>query len=70
MLWFLLIVTLSLGGQGVAPHITDSRIQGTFYSEQECIKKMQEFFKEAKEDKIPIPPEINMGCVPYNKLGV
>ena len=44
MLWFLLVVTLSVQGD-----IIHGEIVGTFHSEQECVKKMKEFYRDAEE---------------------
>ena len=65
MLWFLLVITLSAQGD-----IIHGEIKGTFYSEQECVKKMKEFYRDAEEARVPIPPQVNFGCVPYHKRGV
>ena len=65
MLWFLLVVTLSVQGD-----IIHGEIVGTFHSEQECVKKMREFHRDAEEAGVPIPPQVNFGCVLYNKRGV
>ena len=69
MLWFLIVVTLSFQ-QGQYPKIVNGVIEDTFYSKQECIKKQIQFFEEAKEEGIEIPPELQMGCIPFNKKGV
>ena len=65
MIWFLLII--HLGGDPVS--VVDSHIDDTFQSEQACIKKMKSIFKQADEDGQPVPPEINLGCVPFGKQG-
>ena len=65
MLWFLLVVTLSVQGD-----INHGEIVGTFYSEKDCVTKMQEFYRDAEEAGVPIPPQVNFGCVLYNKRGV
>ena len=65
MIWLLLIIHLV----GDPVSVVDSRIGDTFQSEQECIKKMKSIFKQAAEDKQPVPPEINLGCVPFGKQG-
>jgi len=65
MIWLLMVVYL--GGDPVS--VQRAEIGQTFSSEQDCIKRMKEIFKEADEDKQPIPPSINMGCVPFNGKG-
>ena len=66
MIWLLMII--HLGGDPVS--VVDSRIGDTFQSEQACIKKMKSIFKQADKDGQPVPPEINLGCVPFGKQGV
>ena len=65
MLWFLLVITLSAQGD-----IIHGEIKGTFHSEQKCVKKMKEFYRDAEEAGVSIPPSVNFGCVLYNKRGV
>ena len=67
MLWILIVVTLSFQP---SPHIIAGHIVKTFHSEQECIKEQRKFFKEAEEEGIEIPLEVQMGCVSYKKKGV
>ena len=65
MIWLLMVVYL--GGDPVS--VKNAEIGQTFSSEQACIKRMKEIFKEADDDKKPVPPEINMGCVAFKGKG-
>ena len=65
MLWLLMII--HLGGDPVS--VRHAEIGQTFHSQQECIKRMQAIFKEANEENNPVPPTINMGCMPFNGKG-
>ena len=44
---------IHLGGDPIS--VVHAEIGQTFHSEQDCIKRMQTIFKEADEDKNPIP---------------
>ena len=66
MLWLLMII--HLGGDPIS--VVHAEIGQTFHSEQDCIKRMQTIFKEADEDKNPVPRSINLGCVPFKGRGV
>ena len=65
MLWLLMII--HLGGDPVS--VRHAEIGQTFYSEQDCIKHMREIFQQAKQQKQPVPSEVNMGCVVFNAKG-
>ena len=65
MLWLLMII--HLGGDPVS--VRHAEIGQTFYSEQECIKRMKEIFQQAEEEQNPVPYEVNMGCVMYKAKG-
>jgi hypothetical protein len=64
MMWLLFVVQLVFAPE---PHVVSSQIVDTFYSEQACREKMQSIFKTAEREKRPVPKEINMGCVPFEK---
>lgn len=74
-MWLLIIIHLSLHppqdwpeGKPWEPHVYHAEISQEFFqSEQKCIEKTQEVFREADLAGNPVPPEINMGCVPLNK---
>jgi len=43
-------------------------VKEIFSTEENCGKRIQEIYKEAKERKTVIPPQFNIGCVPLNKV--
>ena len=65
MIWLLMII--HLGGDPVS--VRHAEIGQTFYSEQDCIKRMREIFQQAEQQKQPVPPEVNMGCVAFKGKG-
>jgi len=65
MIWLLIVIHLNLTSAPV--QIQHGEIIGTFQSHQECVKKHNEFFKKAEEEKRTVPPYFNLGCVPYKR---
>ena len=65
MIWYLMLIYL--GGDPVSVQHTE--IVETHYSEQECVKRLKTIFREADQEGKPVPPEVNMGCVPYKGRG-
>jgi hypothetical protein len=64
MIWLLLLIHLNITPPDVG--VKHAEVVRTFHSEQDCIKELQSIFKDAKESGQPVPPTINMGCVPLN----
>ena len=65
MIWLLMVIHLNLTATPV--QVQHGEVIATFPSHQECTKKHTEFFKKAEEEKRPIPPYFNLGCVPYKR---
>ena len=65
MIWLLIVIHLNLTATPI--QIQHGEVIGTFPSHQECAEKHNEFFKKAEEEKRPIPPFFNLGCVPYKR---
>ena len=63
-MWLLMVIHLALGA---SPHVQHTEIIEIMQSEQKCMDKIKEIFKEANERKQPIPSHVNMGCVPLNR---
>ena len=65
MIWLLIVIHLNLTTTPI--QVQHGEIIGTFQSHQECTEKHTEFFKKAEEEKQPIPPYFNLGCVPLKR---
>ena len=65
MIWLLIVIYLNLSV--VPPHIEHGEIVGSFQSEQACIKKQKEFVEQSKENKIQMPDNFNLGCIPFKR---
>tara|TARA_Y100001951_G_scaffold44207_1_gene35008 strand:- start:633 stop:824 length:192 start_codon:yes stop_codon:yes gene_type:complete len=50
------------------PHVVHTEIVEIMASKEKCEEKVQWIFDEADKRGMPVPPEINMGCVPLNKV--
>ena len=61
-MWLLLAIILNL--QASPPHIQNGEIVGTYSTEKDCLKAQNEFLEEYK----PIPPPLNLGCLPLNNV--
>lgn len=62
-MWLLLVIQLAFQPE---PHVVHAEIGQIMDSEKKCTKRIDEIFKKAKKQGKPMPPEINMGCVPLN----
>ena len=65
MIWLLIVIHLNL--TSVPIQVQHGEVIATFQSHQECAKKHNEFFDQAKEENRPIPPYFNLGCVPLKR---
>ena len=65
MIWLLIVIHLNLTTTPI--QVQHGEVIGTFPSHQACTKKHTEFFDKAKEEKRPIPPYFNLGCVPLKR---
>ena len=65
MIWLLIVIHLNL--TTIPIQVQHGEVIGTFPSLQACSKKHTEFFKKAEEEKRPIPPYFNLGCVPLKR---
>jgi|TARA_R100001530_G_scaffold7223_1_gene8014 hypothetical protein len=66
-MYLLIVILLQWGSQG-PPRIQEVEVKEIFSTEENCGKRIQEIYKEAKERKTVIPPQFNIGCVPLNKV--
>ena len=60
MIWLLILI--NLGGDPLS--VRHAEIMTTYYSEQECIKRIQEI---KREEGGQLPPNVNIGCVSYKR---
>ena len=65
MIWLLIVKHLNLTVNPI--QVQYGEIIGTFPNQEACVKKHNEFFKKAEEEKRTIPPYFNLGCVPYKR---
>ena len=65
MIWLLIVIHLNLTATPIQIHQGEEI--ATFPSHPAWIEKHNEFFKKAEEEKRPIPPYFNLGCVPYKR---
>jgi hypothetical protein len=61
-MWLLLAVVLNL--QTNPPQIQHGEIVGTYSTEKACLKAQADLLEEYK----PIPPPLNLGCLPLNNV--
>ena len=62
MIWLLLVIHLNLSTLPIQIH--RSIVVATFLSQQKCIERHTAFFNEATQNKVKIPDNFNLGCVP------
>ena len=62
MTWLLMMVVLQLSPNDA--FVKHSEVINTFYSEQECVKAVQEIMQKAEYENNKVPPMVNFGCVP------
>lgn len=64
-MWLLMVIHLALAPE---PHVVHVEIVEIMDTERKCEEKVQRIFDEADKLGKPVPTEINMGCVPLNKV--
>ena len=65
MTWLLIVIYLNLSV--VPPQIEHGEIVGSFQSEQTCHKKLREFVEQANNQKLRLPENFNLGCIPFKR---
>jgi len=68
--WVLLLITLSFGTNDFIAEVKNVRGIKVFFSERACNQVRQEFWIEAKRQRIKVPDEVNVGCVEIKKREV
>ena len=61
-MWLLFVIVLNL--QVSPPHIQHGQIVGTYGTEKACLKAQADLLEEYK----PVPPPLNLGCLPLNNV--
>jgi len=61
-MWLLIVIILNL--QASPPHIQHGEVVGTYSTEKNCLKAMDALLEEYK----PVPPPLNLGCLPLNNV--
>jgi len=64
-MWLLISIYLNLTIVPIA--VEHGEIMETFSSEQACIEAHTKFFEDLAKDKIKIPANFNLGCIPFNR---
>jgi hypothetical protein len=62
-MWLLMVIHLAFAPE---PHVVHTDIAEIMATKEKCEKKVKWLFDEADKRGQPIPPKINMGCVPLN----
>tara|TARA_R110000787_G_C13134570_1_gene416490 strand:- start:164 stop:370 length:207 start_codon:yes stop_codon:yes gene_type:complete len=62
-MWILMIITLQLTNP---VHIVYADMVESFSSEKNCIERTNNIMDKAYESGKPVPPQINLCCVPLN----
>ena len=62
MTWLLMVIILNL--EVSPPEVSETKILAMYETEKECIEKHKAFFQGLKKQKIPVPNNFNLGCVP------
>ena len=60
-MWLLLVIHLALAPE---PHVVHVEVVEIMDTERKCEEKVKWIFEEADKIDKPVPPDINMGCVP------
>ena len=63
MIWLLLIVYL--GGDPVS--VAEVKIAETFHSEQKCMERFQDMYRDAEQEGDQLPQNIVLGCTPFKR---
>jgi len=62
-MWLLIIITLQL----TPPiHVINADMAETFANEEKCLNRAKNIMDQAYAEGKPVPPQINLGCVPLN----
>jgi len=66
-MWLLIIITLQL----TSPiHVLNADMVEKFTTEKKCLNKAKFIVDQAYAIGKPVPPQINLGCVPLNRRDV
>lgn len=61
-MWVLMVITLQLTNP---VHVLNADMVEKFTTQKKCLKKAKYIMDKAHEDNKPVPPQINLGCVPF-----
>jgi len=63
VMWILMIVLLQLTNP---VHIVHADMIESFSSKENCIERAKNIMEKAQESGKPVPPQINLCCLPFN----